>query len=193
MACRNARPLLAHAHSTRVAALCKKLGAHAKGTFQGEDFIAGLLHDVGKMVLWRQLEGEYRELYFAAQKSGVPLHVAEREKFGFDHADVIGALAAVWNLPDSLRLAMLYHHDAPGRDLQSAKSPRLAALLRIANAAAHDDWAGSGKDPEKLLSCADPSWQIIEGPEQRSSPVTRFAALTEFVADIDKAPALAWA
>jgi HD-like signal output (HDOD) protein len=179
-------------HSLRVAALCKKLGAHAKGAFQGEDFIAGLLHDVGKMVLWRQLEGEYRDLYHAAKRSGKPLHEAEREKFGFDHADVIGALAAVWNLPESLRLAMLYHHDAPGRDLQNAKSPRLAALVRIANAAAHDDWAGLGNDPAKLRSCGEPSWRIIEGAEEGVSPIARYATLAGFVTEIERVPELAW-
>ncbi len=148
------------AHSTRVAAISKRLGIHMKAAFHGEDFIAGLLHDVGKMVLWRQLEDEYPHLYREAAKSGKRLHEAERERFGFDHADVIAALADVWYLPDSLRLAVLYHHNAPGRDLTTCKSPKLAALVRIANAAAHDKWE-EGK-PEGMRSCSDPAWSILE-------------------------------
>lgn len=177
-------------HSTRVAALCKKLGAHAKGAFQGEDFIAGLLHDLGKMVLWRQLEDEYRTVFLEAKRVGRPLHEAERERFGFDHADVIGALAAVWNLPESLRTAMLFHHDAPGRELIACKSPKLAALVRIANIASHDDWAGGGKDPRKLASCSEPAWRVIEGVEQNTSPLVRYSTLASFVTEIDEAPLL---
>ncbi len=180
------------AHSTRVAALCKKLGAHAKGAFQGEDFIAGLLHDVGKMVLWRHLEGEYRTLFLDAKRLNRPLHEVERDRFGFDHADVIAALAAVWNLPESLRIALLNHHDAPGRDLGTCKSPKLAALVRIANAASHDDWVGNGKDPQKLKSCSDPAWRLIEGLELQSSPLGHYSTLSSFVTEIDKAPALAF-
>jgi len=180
------------AHSTRVAAIAKKLGNHTKGAFQGEDFIAGLLHDVGKMVLWRQLEGEYRNLYLDAKRTGRKLHEVEREKYGFDHADVIAALAAVWNLPDSLRAALLNHHDGPGRDLASTKAPKLSALVRIANAAAHDDFAASGNDPLKLVSCSHPAWRMIEGIDQVSTPTIRFATLSEFIGQIEKAPALAF-
>ncbi len=180
------------AHSTRVAALCKKLGTHTKGAFLGEDFIAGLLHDVGKMVLWRHLEGEYRTLFLESKRAGRPLHEAERERFGFDHADVIAALAAVWNLPESLRIALLYHHDAPGRELATCKFPKLAALVRIANAAAHDDWVANGKDTRKLASCSDPAWRIIEGVEQQGSPLVHFSALSEFVTEIDQTPVLAF-
>lgn len=179
------------AHSTRVAALCKKLGSHAKGAFQGEDFIAGLLHDVGKMVLWRHLEGEYRKLFLEAKNANRPLHEAERERLGFDHADVIAALAAVWNLPESLRIALLNHHDGPGRDVNTCKAPKLAAIVRIANRAAHDEWA-NGKDPQKISSCAEPAWRMIDGMDQISSPVTHYTALSGFIQEIDKAPALAF-
>jgi HD-like signal output (HDOD) protein len=180
------------AHSTRVAAIAKKIGAHSKGAFQGEDFIAGLLHDVGKMVLWRHLEGEYRNIYLESKRSGRRLHEIEREKFGFDHADVIAGLASVWNLPDSLRVALLNHHDGPGRDLATCKAPKLSALVRIANAAAHDDWANSGKDPMKLISCSHPAWRLIEGIDQIATPTIRFETLSGFVAEIEKAPALAF-
>jgi len=176
-------------HSTIVAGLAKKLGAHAGLSLQGEDFVAGLLHDIGKMVLWRQLEEPYRQLCLSANRDNTPLHEREREVYGFDHADVAAALASAWSLPDSLRAALLYHHDGPGRDLAKARSPRLCALIRIANLAAHDDWAL--ESPEDLRSCTDKAWVVFEGGEPTYPLNTRRELLLEFNQAIQDAGVLA--
>jgi HD-like signal output (HDOD) protein len=176
-------------HSILVAGIAKKLGTHAQLSMQGEDFIAGLLHDIGKLVLWRHLNAEYRELYLRARRGSEPLHLMERDALGFDHADVAAALASAWNLPESLRSALLNHHDGPGRDLNTCKSPRLAALVRIANAAAHDDW--ERQSPEDLASCTEKAWAQLE-TDERSYPFReRRELLLGFVTALEGAGALA--
>ena len=74
-------------HSVTVASFSKKLGIHLDLSLQGEDFIAGLLHDIGKLVLWRQMQDEYIEVYDAAKENGGSLHEFELDRLGFDHAD----------------------------------------------------------------------------------------------------------
>ncbi len=177
-------------HSVFVASVAKKLGIHAQLSMQGEDFVAGLLHDIGKLVMWRQLEKQYRELMLGATRRKAPLHEIERDTYGFDHADVAAALAAAWNLPESLRSALLNHHDGPGRDVTRAKSPRLAALVRIANLAWYDDW--SAESPEDLKSCTERSWSLLESEDKRFPMADRREHLMGFVHSLEEAGALAF-
>ncbi|MFP6583468.1 MAG: HDOD domain-containing protein, partial [Candidatus Hydrogenedentota bacterium] len=83
-------------HSTTVASYSKKIATHMELSLQGEDFIAGLLHDIGKLVLWKQMRDEYADVYNAAREQGIPLHELEYEQFGFDHADAASAIAESW-------------------------------------------------------------------------------------------------
>jgi HD-like signal output (HDOD) protein len=176
-------------HSILVAGIAKKLGTHARMSMQGEDFIAGLLHDIGKLALWRQLGKEYRSMYLHAEQEHEPLYRIERESLGFDHADVAAALASAWNLPESLRSALLNHHEGPGRSLETCKSPRLAALVRIANAAAHDDW--ERESPEDLVSCTEKAWNQLETDERTYPFAERRELLLGFVSALESAGVLA--
>jgi HD-like signal output (HDOD) protein len=126
-------------HSFVVAALSKKLGEHLGLSLHGEDFITGLLHDIGKLVLMRQFPGEYSKIYTQGGGGGESLCAVEQEGFGFTHADVAAALATLWNFPQTLIDGLLLHHPKENVFLWQAKDPRLAAIVRIANMAAHED------------------------------------------------------
>jgi len=62
-------------------------------------FIAGLLHDIGSLLLYLQLPDEMTQALQANRSDGVDLYRAEKEVLGFDHAEVGGALLKKWNLP----------------------------------------------------------------------------------------------
>lgn len=140
-------------HSVLVAGMSKRMNIHLALGLQGEDFIAGLLHDMGKMVLLRYLGPQYKSICAEADREPRLLPKMEAETLGFDHADAAAAVAGHWNLPQTLNDAIWLHHEAPGRVLPQAKDPQLAALVRIANYAAHDDLAR--EDAEVLSSCSD--------------------------------------
>lgn len=176
-------------HSTLVAGLAKKLGAEIELSSQGEDFIAGLLHDIGKLVLWRQCGDEYKTLYSDCAASGRPVHEAETEKYGFDHCDVAAALASAWSLPDSLACSIHYHHENDHRDIADCRVPKLAAIVRIANLAAHDDW--DLESPEDFASCTSSSWATLsETPDQYPLGV-RKDLLADYVSELKNSPSLA--
>lgn len=177
-------------HSFRVGALCKRIAEQFKLRFQGEDFIAGLLHDIGKLVLYRQLPREYAPVYQRATASHAEIEGLENETFGFDHSDAGGAMARAWNLPETLRDAVLYHHLKSGRSLNSARDPKLAAVVRIANLAAEEDVLSPDFDPGVSQSCTDAeAWPALENGTV-GTPESRHAMLTAFVKEVNESPPL---
>jgi putative nucleotidyltransferase with HDIG domain len=76
-------------------------------------FVAGLLHDIGQLVLYRQVPDAARLglLMLADAEDDVGLYLCERRMLGFDHGVVGVALARNWGLPESLLRCIEFHHE----------------------------------------------------------------------------------
>lgn len=174
-------------HSLIVAGLCKRLGDELRLEFQGEDFTAGLLHDMGKLVLWQRRERAYEAITREADKSPLTLYVLENETLGFTHADVAAALMQHWGLPDALVDALWLHHPVTGASLRSAVEPRLAALTRLANIAAH-----SGIEPPGDAARLDPEARdvLLSWPSGWVCPDFEMLAETKLELEAMPVPAL---
>jgi HD-like signal output (HDOD) protein len=101
------RKLWVHSLATGFAAreLCSVLRMHS-----GEEaFSCGLLNDIGKVLLWRSDSMYYSTML--ADTAHDKLYLAERDYYGFDHAQVGAIAAQSWNLPSSLCSVILYHHE----------------------------------------------------------------------------------
>lgn len=178
-------------HCTRVASLAKRLGVHMELSLQGEDFIAGLLHDIGKLILWKELRDDYVAVYERAKKENKPLHELEYEQFGFDHADAAAAISEIWGLPDSLTNALACHHPRADRTLADSKDPRLCALVRIANLAAKDDFLSEDAGSGTCDSCnEEEAWGFLSQSFPANSPDDRFELLKTFAVDMKNTPEL---
>ena len=152
-------------HSFKTGGLARRLTAHFDLAVHGEEFVAGLLHDIGKLVLWSQLADEYETVYRASMPASQILQDMERDAFGFDHADIGAALAKSWNMPETLVDAIAYHHDRDDLTLSDATDPQLAALVRIANLAMNEEQ----RDPQEVLEevCADDiAWELAVPGEE---------------------------
>lgn len=82
-----------------------------KGTETG--FVAGLLHDVGKLVIARNSPAAYSEVVHYARQRGLSMVEAERVVLGTDHGEVGAMLAGNWRIPASIGEPMGNHHDLP--------------------------------------------------------------------------------
>ena len=102
-------------HSVAVGLVSKGLaGLARKKHLMEQAFMAGLLHDIGKIALDLCFPEEYGPV-LAAYQAGQPIVEAERAILGLTHADLGGMLAEEWNFPESLGQAIRRHHDpAPG-------------------------------------------------------------------------------
>ncbi len=119
--------LLSHSMACGIAA--RALAERAKYRLTGDAYAAGLLHDVGKVVL-RQADPErFDQVLARCRASNVAAAEAERELFGSDHAEVGGWLAERWGLPADIVEAIACHH----RPDAATRNPALASLVHIAN------------------------------------------------------------
>jgi putative nucleotidyltransferase with HDIG domain len=97
-------------------------------------FTAGLLHDLGKLILYTQEPERYTTL-LELQKRGVACHSSEQDAYGFTHADVGAVLANRWNLPVSFESAIGLHHslDTPAFKKLRPDARELTALINLSN------------------------------------------------------------
>ncbi len=96
-------------HSALVAAAAKLMASRIRGVDPDTSFTAGLLHDVGKLILSLKLGAGYWTVVEGVA-DGEDLASKERTHLGVDHAEVGGWLAEAWRLPPSIVAAIRDHH-----------------------------------------------------------------------------------
>ena len=97
-------------------------------------YVAGLLHDMGKLMLDQFALADYGRLFELVKDYDLTFYQVEQKLFGIDHAHVGGIMAYKWNFPPVLINAIQHHH-SPSK----AENDVLAALVNIANAMAPMD------------------------------------------------------
>jgi len=118
-------------HSIATAA-CAKVLARRMRLNQDFAFTAGLLHDIGRLVLVTSYPERYSAVLARRQREDRQLLEVERELLGVDHVMAGAALAAHWQFSDTMHHAIAYHHEpeAPGAGF-------LATIVHVANAIVH--------------------------------------------------------
>ncbi len=93
------------------AALAARMLAKRVGFADGEmAFLAGLLHDIGEMVLFNSDPRGFEQLVDEAQQAQEVIVAGEAKRYGFDHAAVGVALLDFWNIEEEVSEAVLIHH-----------------------------------------------------------------------------------
>ena len=101
-------------HCALTAVLCRQINEKLGLGFDGEEFAAGLAHDLGRIMVavgYPEVFCKLAELDTTDENSVL---VEEHKLLGFNHADLGSCLADMWNLPSELTEAIQYHHD-PGK------------------------------------------------------------------------------
>ncbi len=118
-------------HSLYCALIARTLAKRVRKCDPDALFTAALLHDIGELVIFNRLPEQAKAALLLVLDSAdeLPVHLAERQTIGFDHAQVGGELARQWKLPPLLEECIEFHHDV-SPDL---RFPREVAIVHIAN------------------------------------------------------------
>jgi HD-like signal output (HDOD) protein len=121
-------------------------------------FIAGLLHDVGKLLIAVSMPKHYENILAVAAVSGAPLIDCERQILGTDHAELSGLAVSRWELTESIRWAAFYHHE-PERavGVEHTGPGKLSLSLAVHGADAFINGLGMSVLPLQPLSSEAPT------------------------------------
>ena len=97
-------------HSAACAIMADQIAAQASVEFGEAAFVAGLLHDIGRLVIALGLPDEYELVQQAYSESVRPYWEVEQEQLGFTHGELGGMILQKWNLTQPVQLAVSTHH-----------------------------------------------------------------------------------
>jgi HD-like signal output (HDOD) protein len=146
-------------HSIATGVTARLLATHRRETNGERFFVAGVLHDIGRLLMYRTLPFDARKALLRARRTAEPLLDAERETFGFDHAAAGGALLRAWDLPPSLTEIVQCHH-APG---EARQYPVEVAVVHLSDVIVTAMGMGHSGD-EAVPRLAPEAWQRIGVP-----------------------------
>lgn len=120
-------------HSLAAATAGRILGRLRMPAKAEELFSAGLLHDIGYLVMDRFIASDLDSAIELAQAHGVPIHEVERQEIGFTHADAGALLTEKWGMSKIIQNAVQHHHE-PALDEESYET---TTLIQVADTLAH--------------------------------------------------------
>lgn len=144
-------------HSLFTAFIARQLGSKTTTPILNKErlFLAGLLHDIGKLVMSIKIPEIMRIVKMRSEEGCEPFYEVEKLVFGLGHAEIGAELMRQWNLPKSLQFVAKYHHK-PSRTKEFLLE---ASIVHIANALArHENVSVSDSDfPIKISTTA---WKV---------------------------------
>ena len=121
-------------HSIGVAVMCRHLAAETRLVDTNEAFTAGLIHDIGKIVLVSMFPDTLFALQEAAKADRISFYAAEKQAGTYAHNLIGSRLAKRWLLPESLNLAVRHHHGGMAEDVEGNLPGLVAVADTLVNA-----------------------------------------------------------
>lgn len=109
-------------HSLAAAMGARLVAKRAGSKHIEEAFLAGLLHDIGSLIMLKKMRKEYDAVLAEANENGNGLAEVEKETLGFSHEELGSLILEKWNFPPILSQAVHYHH-RPEELTASAETP----------------------------------------------------------------------
>ena len=138
---------------------------------------AGLLHDLGKVILFTEIPEAFDRVASHGHRQGLEFRLAERDLLGVDHGEVASWLVERWRFPACLADPIIWHHD-PGR---ARNATRETDIVHVANSLVRALGVGSGGD-DRIPAIDRGAWSRLELTPDKLDRV-----LDAFEADLDHA------
>ena len=147
-------------HSLAVGICARLLAMERRLPKPDKFFVAGLLHDVGRLVLFSQATEQAKKVFECSQSEKILLRDAEKKVLGYDHQQIAAELLQSWSYPNALVQAVAFHH-APGSSVARLDASVVHVADHLVNA------MGIGSSGERFIPPLDEkSWAMLGlGPE----------------------------
>ena len=119
-------------HSLACAIISRVLCAYKNITQTEQLFVSGLLHDIGRLILYKYYPEQAKKILIRAESSKELLHQEENKGIGCKHTDIGKDLLKKWKIPFSIENNVFYHHNP-----SSANNQTHATIVHLADIIAH--------------------------------------------------------
>lgn len=141
-------------HSLSCATVASILAARTGEVAKDEAFLAGILHDVGKLIFYDVAPAEYSQVNATTDRSTIIS--VETDTFGTNHQEIGQRCIEEWDLPDEVHDAICFHHSPS----EAVFAPELTELVSLANSLSRE-WQ---------IGCTNPSAEPPEATDCENRP-----------------------
>ena len=153
-------------HSIGCGLAARIIAGHRKESNTELFFTAGVLHDLGRLILYVKVPEMAQQALVLAKRKDEMLFVVEREVIGFDHGAIGRALVQSWKLPASLEEVVAFHNNPSG----ATRYPVETAIVHVADIIAHIMRLGTTGE-RFVPPLYRKSWDLLGLPESYLSPI----------------------
>ena len=153
-------------HALGCAVGAKLIGHYLKYENEEELFVAGLLHDIGKIVEILFIAEDFEQAKQLAWDENLLLIQAEERALGFTHADIGELLAQRWNLPEKLATIIAFHH----KPAESKLFAKETAIIHFADILCRSLDMGSGGD-NMIPKLDEAAWEQMKIKQEQIGPL----------------------
>lgn len=153
-------------HSIFTAILARILARECNVLHPERLFVAGLLHDIGRLVIYHRFPEQVEETWSVEKEHQLDdVVTAERLVLGFDHAELAAELLRHWKLSESLAVAVQYHH----KPKETSEHALEVSIVHMANVMAHA--LETGEEEELDTACEAQAWQLVGLETEKIKPM----------------------
>jgi len=166
-------------HSAGCGEIARSLTHRLRLRFHSAEFTAGLLHDLGKIILDQYFHDDFMEALRLSYAEDLSMVEAEERVLGVSHAEIGLWLAGMWNLPTTICDAIAHHH-TPANAPRESQS--LVAVIHLANnLCKHAGIGFSGNKVDEDMMTDGAAWEILV---QMNPEITRLD-FKKFILEIE--------
>ncbi len=145
-------------HSIGTSQIARNLAKQIGLNFHGEEFVASILHDIGKIILDQFFADVFTEILKKAHMNDDSVITWEQKMLGCTHADIGAWLLSHWNFPPSIAAAVHFHH-YPER---APTYKDLVSVVRLSDIFCEMWGIGFDDDIKTFSPSDDAAWRILK-------------------------------
>jgi putative nucleotidyltransferase with HDIG domain len=167
-------------HSFAAGLAARIIANTTRAVNEEEAFLAGLFHDIGKIIMNTLDRGKFQEVMQHCYNEGISFRDAERSVYPFSHEEVGAYVIKKWNFPEALTVAILQHHRLEFEELETPALVNLTAVTSLADLFCLKLGIGVREPQEEVDLAASKAGQVLKlSEEQAQSMLETFSEAFE--------------